>query len=206
MRLETAVRKRLGKLPTDLRELYNDAYVQRFDAYEDEEKSVAKGELHLLMCLQVPLSSRNFIRAVSSHRMERTELCKDDLLDLCANFIVLDTGLGVFRFAHLFVREFLETKGGYKSGRSHAFAARSCIDCLFMKSHTRTICTVSDTDEFKALWNDMAYKDIAPSTDTLSESEGGIADEEDIFSADHAFLNDFHAYTCLYWSCHLFES
>ena len=75
-----------------------------------------------------------------------------------------------------------------------------------MKSHTRTICTVSDTDEFKVLWNDMAYKDIAPSTDTISESEGGIADEEDILSADHAFLNDFHAYMCLSWSCHLFES
>ena len=173
MRLEIALRKRLGKLLTDLRKLYNDAYVQRFDAYEDEEKPVAKGALRLLMCLQVPLSSGNFIRAVSSHRMERTELCKDDLLDLRANFIVLDTGLGVFCFAHLFVREFLETKGGYESGKSHAFAARSCIDYLLMKSHTRTICIVSDTDEFKALWNDMAYEDIAPSTDTISESEGG---------------------------------
>lgn len=49
--METAVRKRFGKLPTDLRELYNDTYVQKLDAYEDEEKSIAESGLYLLICL-----------------------------------------------------------------------------------------------------------------------------------------------------------
>lgn len=53
---------------------------------------------------------------MSSHRKQRTELSNDDLFDLYANFVVLDSEIDVFRFAHLSVWEFLETKGGYESG------------------------------------------------------------------------------------------
>lgn len=54
---------------------------------------------------------------------ENAKLSAEDLVDLCSSFVVLDTGLDVFRFAHLSVREFLETKEGYEPDRNHALIA-----------------------------------------------------------------------------------
>lgn len=89
LKLEAAVRKRLGKLPPDLRELYNQTYVQMLDTCEDEERSITEKVFHLLMCLQEQLDARNFIRAVSSYRQERIELSKETVLDFVATLLSL---------------------------------------------------------------------------------------------------------------------
>ena len=61
---------------------------------------------------------------------EEADLSAEDLVDLCSSFVVLDTALGIFRFAHLSVREFLETKNEYEPDRNHALIAKLCLKYL----------------------------------------------------------------------------
>jgi ankyrin repeat protein len=203
LKLEAAVRQRLGKLPPDLHELYNSTYVQMLNTYEDEERSITENVFHLLMCLQQQLDARNFIRAVSSYRQEKIELSKENVLDLCGNFVVLDTELDVFRFAHLSVREFLELKGGYEAEQNHAFAARCCMNFLSRMSHDDTRCTKDDPDDFKALWNKTTNKSLGASDLFPSFVIMGISGDR---SADRLYLNKFHAYAMFYWPYHLLQS
>ncbi len=67
---------------------------------------------------------------VSSCGEEKASVTCEDVIDLCANFIVLDLELDVFRFAHLSVREVHETRGEYDYEQNHALAARCCLTYL----------------------------------------------------------------------------
>lgn len=68
---------------------------------------------------------------------EDAELSAEDLVDLCSNFVVLDTALDVFRFAHLSVREFLEIKDDYEPDRNHAVIAKLCLKYLSTSTVTK---------------------------------------------------------------------
>ena len=70
---------------------------------------------------------------------EDVKLSAEDLVDLCSSFVVRDTGLDVFRFAHLSVREFLETKGDYEPDRNHALVAELCLRYLSTGTVTPSI-------------------------------------------------------------------
>ena len=57
-------------------------------------------------------------------------MTKDDLLELCFNFISHDQESDSFRFVHLSVREFLETKEGFEGESCHRTAAIFCLRCM----------------------------------------------------------------------------
>ena len=74
------------------------------------ELQIADDALRLLLCLQEPLKSRDFIQTLKHCREEEPDLSSELLLDLCFNFVIQDCELDIFRFAHLSVQEFLEIK------------------------------------------------------------------------------------------------
>ncbi len=124
------IEKRLGKLPRKLSELYDELYCTKFDSHENEETAIAEGVFRWLLCSHVPLETDEFLVAVSFCSGEAIELTKDTLLNLCFNFVVHDDSVNVFRFAHLSVREYLESKDSYEASLNHATAAFSCLSYL----------------------------------------------------------------------------
>lgn len=115
----------MQELPTKLLELYNETYVQKLESRPKSEQILTKNALRMLLCLQIPLRTGDFMLALCS--CEEANLSAEGLVDLCSSFVVLDTGLDIFRFAHLSVREFLETKSDYEPDKNHALVAELCL-------------------------------------------------------------------------------
>ena len=132
IKVASLVEKRLGKLPQDLWKIYHETYTERFDEYREEETAIAQSALRWLICSQVPLNTERFLALASSsaYQQPTVSISRDDLLDLCFNFVVHDAGLDVFRFSHLSVREYLESTEHYQFGSCHAFAAEYCLRTL----------------------------------------------------------------------------
>ena len=179
-RCEDTIRRRLGKLPATLRDLYNETYVERLGQHEVVERLIAEAAFRLLLCQQEPLDTKNFLLALPFCIEERRSVSSEALLALCANFVVLDTELDVFRFAHLSVREFLEQKEGFDAASNHATVAQCCLRYLL---------------------------DVKPRYKVNTEN-GWIAKDEEGPSEQHSatFRNLCHEYICLYWPFHLSES
>lgn len=134
------VQQRLGSLPQDLRKIYEETYTERFREYQDEEKALVQSAFRWLLCSYVPLDTETFLTLTSSSSYQKAidGLSQDALLDLCFNFIVHDAELDVFRFAHLSVREYLESVDRYQLDTSHAFAAEYCLRVLTFELSTGT--------------------------------------------------------------------
>lgn len=132
IQVASLVEQRLGKLPQDLRRIYHETYTERLYEYQEEETAITQSALRWLICSQEPLDTETFLSLTSSSACQRStvRLTRDDLLDLCFNFIVHDVELDQFRFAHLSVREYLESVEFYQFGTSHAFAAEYCLKRL----------------------------------------------------------------------------
>ena len=180
LRIEVSIRKRLGELPATLCDLYQETYVKQLGAHKEEERLIAETILRLLMCLREPLTTRNFLLALEFCGEERTPLFIETVLYLCANFVVLDTELDVFRFAHLSVREFLEKKEGFDAASNHAIAAECCLRCLL---------------------NVKPRYEVRIEDGWITEDNGGRNGQRRA-----AFQNLCHEYSCLYWLFHLNES
>lgn len=60
-------------------------------------------------------------------RPTQHHLALQEVLDICCNLVVLDETLLVLRFAHLSVREFLETLPEYNSAKSHSAISLCCL-------------------------------------------------------------------------------
>ena len=145
-----------------------------------EEKLITEAAFKLLMCQQEQLDTENFLVALQFCRKERTPISSETLLDLCANFVILDSELDVLRFAHLSVREFLEKKEGFDAASNHAIAAECCLRYLL------------DVKPFYEVDTEDGW---------MTEDEEGQSDQYRAI-----FRNLCHQYMCLYWPFHLHES
>ena len=76
------------------------------------------------------MPTEEFLTALSLCNWNEEKLIKDDLLELCFNFVTDDQESDSFRFAHLSVREFLETKEGFDCESCHRTAAIFCLRCV----------------------------------------------------------------------------
>ena len=128
--VERAVRNRLGRLPKDLQKLYQETYDQQVKTGDEDQISIAKDTFRLLLCLENTLPTEDFLTALSFCNGDEEILVKDDLLELCFNFVTDDQESDSFRFAHLSVREFLETKEGFDRESCHRTAAIFCLRCV----------------------------------------------------------------------------
>lgn len=198
--MPATVWKRLGELPTSLREIYDEIYQLRLKSYVEEEKLITKSAFKLLLSLQTPLSYEEFIQALSFCSEDRNTISAEDLLDLCFGFLVLDIELNVYRFAHLSVREYLETNPEYSSENNHALAAQLCL---------RYLCTSNDRGPFfipRDPWldNTLIPEDVnVPSRDLKHESRVMSWTVDPLVNKrQYPFLDRVQEYVCAYWANH----
>jgi len=128
--VERAVRNRLGRLPKDLQKLYQETYDHQVEIEDKYQISIAQDAFRLLLCLENTLPREEFLTALSFWSGDEEILIKDDLLELCFNFVIDDQESNSFRFTHLSVREFLETKEGFDRESCHRTAAIFCLRCV----------------------------------------------------------------------------
>ena len=195
--------KRLGELPNGLRDIYDDIYRVKIEGLE-EQGSIAKNAFKLLLTLQTQLKHEEFLQALSFCGEDKIDVSAEDLIDFSCNFLVLDAELDVFRFAHLSVREYLDTRSEYGPEYSHALAAQFCL---------RYLCTSNTAGPF------LIPRDPSPDGDATLRSDGRIMswkidpaqpkchrknppDDDDDESCS-PFLNRVQEYTCSYWAFHL---
>ena len=128
MKLDQDVRSRLGQIPPKLEELYGEIYEKNLLNHPGEVgRSIISNVMKWLLCAQRPMKSSEFCTAVVLKTAPMEDLTKEQILDLCHNFVVFDDNLDVFRFAHLSVREFLEKQASYTAKSCHLFAAETCM-------------------------------------------------------------------------------
>ena len=130
MKHEEDIIQELGRLPKTLKESYDIIY-QRVQDSGLISRAVAERAMKWLLCALRPLQSPEFIAAISADTDGQClKLSNIELLDMCCNMVVLDVELDVFRFAHLSVREYLESREGYTKIETHTTALERCIDIL----------------------------------------------------------------------------
>ncbi len=149
MNVEEDLRRELGRLPPKLLDTYTPIY-ERIRNLRGKSKDLAHRCLCWLLCAQRELSTIEFIAAVSvdsnsSYMMTRTQ----DIIRVCHTFVLCDEELDIIRFAHLSVKEFLESNEDFQIELRNKIVAERClIACL--KTDT------SSEQVFKA--NEMLYQ------------------------------------------------
>jgi ankyrin repeat protein len=91
-------------------------------------KALAERALKLLTCCLQPLSTTSFLAAISLPKEPRLDA--GALGTLCCNLVVEDKELGIFRFSHQSVREYLEERLDYAVPDINAVAAQICLSYL----------------------------------------------------------------------------
>ena len=201
------VKQRLGALPPNLYKIYDENYSQKLGSYEEEEKRIVESAFRFLLCAQERIDTKAFLKALSVLDPVNSPLSPDSLLDLCFNFIIIDSQLDVFRFAHLSVREYLEAKGHYEQTRNHAFAAECCVKYLSSDEVvTRYGFDAHIVTEKNLDSEHLPYVRTPYFAD--SEVPGAIiAPTDGSLREDHVLLHtEFHRYACILWAFHLAES
>ena len=177
MRTDQDVRQRLGRMPPKLEQLYEELYQKALNESQGEiGRSIISNALKWLLCAQRPMKTSEFCTGVVWKMVPAEELSKEKVLDLCHNFVVLDTSLDVFRFAHLSVREFLEKQAEFTANSCHLFAAEICL--------LQFIC-LSDCLAAKALLRDHYTLELR----SKAASAAGL-------------LAGFHSYAAMFWARH----
>ena len=192
LKLPSLVKERLGKLPPNLQKVYDENYSQKLVSYQEEEREIVKNAFRFLLCAEKRLSTGGFLKALSVLDPENPPLSPNSLLDLCFNFLDVDTQLDVFRFAHLSVREYLESKSDYGWTGNHALAAECCVRLLSSDEVVKRGGSVRHiaTDEIidPTFWDPTSWEDSTFWKNTALR------------------LTDFHEYACIHWSFHLARS
>lgn len=177
MKLDQDVRARLGRIPPELEQLYQEIYDKNLLKYPGEVgRSIISNIMKWLLCAQRQMKSSEFCTAVVLNTIPAEELTNEHVLDLCHNFVVFDDSLDVFRFAHASVREFLEKQNEYTAISCHLLAAETCL---------LQFIGLSDWSVAKAFLQHnytLELRDKAASTEKL--------------------LGGFHTYATMYWARH----
>jgi predicted transcriptional regulator len=138
MKIDYEVEKELGKLPGDLATTYDQIYKR----IQNDIHSVpwALKALMWILGAEKPLSPDEWAGGVSWALLRSdgnpSGLGVSVLLDVCQNLVVHDGQQNVMRFAHLSVREFLETKSLDQQAAEMAASA-----CLAILQHPHTLST-----------------------------------------------------------------
>ncbi|CAI7646113.1 unnamed protein product, partial [Penicillium crustosum] len=131
IRTERDIRLAMSTIPRPLSELYEDLYIKALESTEETDRALFRNTLKWMLCTTRVFGWEDFSLAITAFvDIEVYEIDEDFILDLLSNFVVSQTtqdGNRTFRFAHLSVREFLETKPEYSMESSNTFAAEVCL-------------------------------------------------------------------------------
>ncbi|OGE49252.1 hypothetical protein PENARI_c022G06687 [Penicillium arizonense] len=134
---ESSVWKRLENLPDDLQKAYDEAWSQ-VEELEEPDKLLTNRAMLWVMAAERPLSTSQLLGAVRVNTNGEEPALADEideqgLLSLCNNLLTIDSQLKVWRFAHLSVREYLETKMQWTLPLVNFHAASACLTWLITK-------------------------------------------------------------------------
>ena len=118
-----------------MQKLYDETFSLQLEIGDPDQIQMAMSAFRLLLCLQYALPTQDFLHALSLCEANPIKLSKEDLLDLCFNFLIHDEELDSFRFAPLSVREYLESKESFNSSHSHSVGAIYCLQALLIGFH-----------------------------------------------------------------------
>jgi hypothetical protein len=122
------LREELNKVPRSLQQLY-DGTMRQIQTKGNRARASALKALQWILFVEQPLTCEALAQAVSE--ATGTVLTASDIVDLCNNLVVIDVELNVFRFAHLSVREYLESRDDFSSDLIHQSLALQCLQkCL----------------------------------------------------------------------------
>ena len=133
MHSERDVKQNLTTLPDTLALAYNQVYDAIFDQ-KGSAPQIALNAFRWIQCSNEPLASETLLDAVTVEVDSSGEFCQTgpgnvaQLLTVCQNFIIFDKTLDVFRFAHLSVDEYLDTR--LAKHDSHTELSKVCLSLL----------------------------------------------------------------------------
>jgi hypothetical protein len=137
MKKAADVRNELGRLPKKLADIYAKIYEQ---VEEGGDQQFAERALRWLLCSKAPLSTADLLSVVFTDTTEDSPPADAaTLLEICCNLLVLDDVLHTFRFAHLSVREYLETRPEYVEIELHKPVAEICLSLLAKAGLSRAV-------------------------------------------------------------------
>ncbi|KAL8992618.1 MAG: hypothetical protein Q9169_006964 [Polycauliona sp. 2 TL-2023] len=125
MRIAGDVEDALDHLPTTLFDIYSDI-LGRINRIAPHGRLLAMKTIRWLLCARMPLNSPILLPVLQSSHNEYPLLIQE-VLGLCCNLVVLDDSLNVFRFAHLSIREYLESHPEFTSQDNNLEAAQDCL-------------------------------------------------------------------------------
>ena len=129
IKVEDDLLEELTRLPQTLAGMYS-LILENIGQIEQHGRSVAETALRWLLCAK-DSSSETVIAACSAENSTgRRTLSVHDVLDVCSNLVIYDEALNRFRFAHLSVREFLESQPSYTSSEVNLYVARKLLQNL----------------------------------------------------------------------------
>lgn len=135
LRTENAIRDRLGRLPKDLKDAYDEIY-EEIENLHSEDKQIAHRAFQWVMCAKEPLGRKALLHAAcqdpTSTRYQEPldEVDENLILDLCHNLLVFDTDLDHWRVSHLSVIEYFEENQLHDMRLAHYNAAKVCLSIL----------------------------------------------------------------------------
>ena len=131
LNVEEDLLEELGRLPQDLANTYAQIF-EHVRMLGPQSRVIAESSLKWLLCQARELSEAEFLAAVSMGSERGSgNLTKETILFICGNLVMFDHELKVFRFAHLSVREYLETQSEFTLSAAHALGAEmSLLVCL----------------------------------------------------------------------------
>lgn len=130
MHTPSAIKQRLGGLPNTLGESYLDLYNHHVPNKVVEEQELIQMIFSLLLVSQIELGHAQLESLVTSAHSDQS-LSIDQILSLCFNLVVYDRHLDRYRFSHLSVREFLESKlTDFSSTATNARVSAACLSVL----------------------------------------------------------------------------
>ena len=135
---DSDILNRLGRLPRKLADLYLETYNNMLARNYEAGQRLILNTFHWLMCAEKP--KPDFFLAAISQQVPEVPT-KDQLLDLCCNFIIYDQDSNIFRFTHLSVQEFLETLPSFSTEVSHAVAAECCLASIMKRAESPRVRT-----------------------------------------------------------------
>ncbi|CAG8119441.1 unnamed protein product [Penicillium salamii] len=122
---------RLGMLPSTLGGVYSKIY-EEIENSGPHDRALAERALILVLAAFEPLDSRSLLRLIRiDPDLQAPEMCSEvtdlDLLALCRNLLILDKEEHIWRFSHLSVAEYLETRPEWTAANINLMASRACL-------------------------------------------------------------------------------
>jgi ankyrin repeat protein len=139
MKIEADILHELGHLPRTLAELYAIIYDQIVQS-GPSSRLIGERALKWIMVAREPLKTQELISAVAvDDAGGQYSITKDDILNMTCNLLEEDPVLDRFRFAHMSVLEYLESRADYNAEEINLLASWRCLDVILKLEPLSTI-------------------------------------------------------------------